>query len=102
MGRQTGKGDGLSAAGHTSLFKYLLFRKMAERKGFEPSIPFPVYSLSRGAPSTTRPPLRGPHLPCFGGALQGRVGFKMVPATVCGSLPLLCQRDRAAHHADRL
>ena len=31
---------------------------MAERKGFEPSIPFPVYSLSRGAPSTTRPPLQ--------------------------------------------
>ncbi len=31
---------------------------MAERKGFEPSIPSPVYSLSRGAPSTTRPPLR--------------------------------------------
>ena len=33
---------------------------MAETKGFEPSIPFPVYSLSRGAPSTTRPRLRGP------------------------------------------
>lgn len=33
---------------------------MAEKKGFEPSIPFPVYSLSRGAPSTTRPPLRCP------------------------------------------
>ncbi len=33
--------------------------KMAEPKGFEPSIPFPVYSLSRGAPSTTRPQLRG-------------------------------------------
>lgn len=32
--------------------------EMAEKKGFEPSIPFPVYSLSRGAPSTTRPPLR--------------------------------------------
>ena len=32
--------------------------KLAEKKGFEPSIPFPVYSLSRGAPSTTRPPLR--------------------------------------------
>ncbi len=31
---------------------------MAETKGFEPSIPFPVYSLSRGAPSTTRPRLR--------------------------------------------
>ena len=30
---------------------------MAEREGFEPSKGFPPYSLSRGAPSTTRPPL---------------------------------------------
>ena len=34
--------------------------KMAEREGFEPSISFlSLYSLSRGAPSTTRPSLRG-------------------------------------------
>lgn len=31
--------------------------KMAERAGFEPAIRFPVYTLSRRAPSTTRPPL---------------------------------------------
>ena len=31
---------------------------MAETKGFEPSIPLPVYSLSRGALSTTQPRLR--------------------------------------------
>ena len=31
---------------------------MAEREGFEPSIRLPVYTLSRRAPSTTRPPLR--------------------------------------------
>ena len=30
---------------------------MAETKGFEPSRRFPAYSLSRGAPSTTRPRL---------------------------------------------
>ena len=30
---------------------------MAEGEGFEPSIRFPVYTLSRRAPSTTRPPL---------------------------------------------
>ena len=30
---------------------------IAERKGFEPSIRFPVYTLSRRAPSTTRTPL---------------------------------------------
>lgn len=33
---------------------------MAEREGFEPSIRFPVYTRSRRAPSTTRPPLQ-PH-----------------------------------------
>ena len=31
---------------------------MAETKGFEPSRRFPAYSLSRGAPSTTRPRFR--------------------------------------------
>ena len=31
---------------------------MAERKGFEPSNESPRYSLSRGAPSTTRPQLQ--------------------------------------------
>ena len=31
---------------------------MAEKEGFEPSIPIKVYSLSRGAPSATRPLLR--------------------------------------------
>ncbi len=34
--------------------------EMAETKGFEPSRPFRAYSLSRGAPSTTRPRLRRP------------------------------------------
>ena len=33
------------------------FLYMAEREGFEPSIKFPLYALSRGAPSATRPPL---------------------------------------------
>ena len=31
---------------------------MAEREGFEPSKRFPVYTLSKRAPSTTRPPLQ--------------------------------------------
>ena len=30
---------------------------MAERKGFEPLIPLTAYTLSKRAPSTTRPPL---------------------------------------------
>ena len=33
-------------------------RCLAEREGFEPSRRFPAYTLSRRAPSTTRPPLR--------------------------------------------
>ena len=38
---------------------------MAEREGFEPSRRFPAYTLSRRAPSTTRPPLRSrPDKPC--------------------------------------
>ncbi len=32
---------------------------LADRAGFEPAIRFPVYTLSRRAPSTTRPPVRG-------------------------------------------
>ena len=35
-----------------------LEKQVAETKGFEPSRPFRAYSLSRGAPSTTRPHLR--------------------------------------------
>jgi hypothetical protein len=34
-------------------------KKVAEREGFEPSIRFPVYTLSKRAPSATRTPLRG-------------------------------------------
>ena len=35
-----------------------LRQAMAEREGFEPSIGVSLYSLSRGAPSAARPPLR--------------------------------------------
>jgi hypothetical protein len=31
---------------------------MAEREGFEPSVPLPAHRFSRAAPSTTRSPLR--------------------------------------------
>jgi len=31
---------------------------LAEGEGFEPSIRFPVYTLSKRAPSAARPPLR--------------------------------------------
>src|SRR5450759_3291130 len=35
------------------------FEGLAEREGFEPSIEFPLYTLSKRAPSTARPSLRG-------------------------------------------
>jgi hypothetical protein len=44
---------------------------LAEREGFEPSMGFlNPYSLSRGAPSATRPPLRNSIEP---GAVCGRI-----------------------------
>ena len=45
----------LSKKPFEATLNFLLF--FAERKGFEPSIPFRVYTLSRRAPSTTRTPL---------------------------------------------
>ncbi len=33
-------------------------RQMAERVGFEPTLEFPLNTLSKRAPSATRPPLR--------------------------------------------
>src|SRR5438552_15966371 len=33
-------------------------RRMAERVGFEPTVEFPLHTLSKRAPSTTRPSLR--------------------------------------------
>ncbi len=57
------KNEGFRTPKTTLPFKYLgdlcaQNGSMAEREGFEPSIRFPRYSLSRGAPSTTRPSLR--------------------------------------------
>ncbi len=46
---------------HTQKRPHLLvgpFLCMAESEGFEPSILFPIYTLSRGAPSATRPALQ--------------------------------------------
>jgi hypothetical protein len=37
------------------LYPAELRAQMAVREGFEPSIEFPLYALSRGAPSATRP-----------------------------------------------
>ena len=48
---------------------------LAEREGFEPSMGFTPYSLSRGAPSAARPPLRTSHTEC-NGFLAEREGFE--------------------------
>jgi hypothetical protein len=39
-------------------FRCVFYWQMAEREGFEPPIPAKVYTLSRRAPSATRPSLR--------------------------------------------
>lgn len=38
--------------------EFKLTKKTTERKGFEPLLPSPINSLSRTAPSTTRPSLQ--------------------------------------------
>ena len=49
--------------------------EMAEREGFEPSIRLPVYTRSRRAPSTTRPPLRVRMRACGSLADRGASGW---------------------------
>ena len=54
------KNADLSPQDKGKMFKLLLkslINFMAERMGFEPMIEFPLYMLSKRAPSTTRPPL---------------------------------------------
>lgn len=51
--------------------------RMADREGFEPSIEFPLYTRSRRAPSTTRPPVR----PLAAGGQSGAGRFPVsIPA----------------------
>jgi hypothetical protein len=45
-------------SGLFTLFKSFIFNNMAERVGFEPTLPFRVNTLSKRAPSATRPSLR--------------------------------------------
>ena len=47
---------------------------VAERQGFEPWRRFPAYTLSRRAPSTTRPPLRAIYLTLRGGLRKSEFG----------------------------
>src|SRR5947209_801267 len=45
-------------SGPTSLRKPFIINNLAERVGFEPTLPFRVNTLSKRAPSATRPSLR--------------------------------------------
>ncbi len=51
---------------------------VADREGFEPSIPFLVYSLSRGALSTTQPPVLGEVVVDDGRSWNISAGFRQV------------------------
>ena len=46
-------------------------QELAEGAGFEPAIEFPAYTLSRRAPSTTRPPLRNARGRAWGTVAEG-------------------------------
>ena len=56
-------GMNLGVGGTVPLLRLLVCiiysRNMAEREGFEPSVEFPLHTLSKRAPSATRPSLRG-------------------------------------------
>ena len=62
------------------------FGRLAERMRFELTIRFPVYTLSRRAPSTTRPPLQ--HEP-----LEAPGTLARSSATGPSGSPLSCQRS---------
>ena len=51
-------GRGMTPHEMSKRYQRVAQRRMADRAGFEPAIRFPVYTLSRRAPSTTRPPVR--------------------------------------------
>ena len=72
---------------------YRMAKILAEGAGFEPAIPFPVYTLSRRAPSTTRPPLRIPlvRAGCPASAAGKRGHYTIEPAQARRELRL----DRA-------
>ncbi len=54
--------------------------EVAERVGFEPTVPFPTHQISSLAPSTTRTPLRGPESdPSGRGLYQGNLRIHSPP-----------------------
>src|SRR5688572_25875413 len=54
-------------------------KELADRVGFEPTNTVRCYLLSKQAPSTARPPVRDPLLPC-----DGPHGVRMITTCYCG------------------
>jgi hypothetical protein len=52
------RSDGSRGGPEAVLIRQLSAAKLAEREGFEPSVEFPLHTLSKRAPSTTRTSLR--------------------------------------------
>lgn len=74
--RETGPGANarkLRRFRRSLLHMYKVENLLADREGFEPSIRFPVYTLSRRAPSTTRPPVRRAAYDRRAGDFQGPI-----------------------------
>ena len=72
--------NGFSNPNYSLPFKMLSLARgngegMADREGFEPSRRFPAYTLSRRAPSTTRPPVLEARLLCGRGRARNPCGI---------------------------
>ena len=71
---------------------------MAEREGFEPSIRFPVYTLSKRAPSAARPPIQAP--PGFRAPTSGEGGIRTLEGLL-GPNALAGRRLKPLGHLSR-
>ena len=71
---------------------------MAERVGFEPTIRFPVYTLSKRAPSATRPSLQAPARAQYSGGRTRynprRQAFSAAQRKELSGLPLVVDGKR--------
>ena len=66
-------------------------KNMAERMGFEPMIEFPLYTLSKRAPSTTRPPLQNTYsLFILKTPMNASWGISTFPNCLALALPFFC------------
>ena len=68
----------------TMRWETLHLKVMADRAGFEPAIELPLYTLSRRAPSTARPPVRNARRSARNSLYAGRSRLRLLP---CGFGP---------------